>query len=106
MFALGGMFLGYAYIPGSVASTEYTKTMMMAYGGQFTQVILKMLVSSVIQDIFNPYRRTILVGWLLMGLNAAYLLTTGETFVNEGLLFLAVCVLSWGAIFHYVYYTL
>jgi len=51
--------------------------MMIAYGGQFVQVLLRMLVSSVIGDLFNPFRRTILAGWALIALNAGWLLSTG-----------------------------
>ena len=98
--------MGYTLIPGSSGATQYTKTMMLAYGGQFCQVILRMLVSSVIQDLFNPYRRTILIGWALMAINAAHIMTYGSPLVNEGLVFLTVNLLSWGAIAHYVYYTL
>lgn len=106
MVVLCSMFLGYSFIPGSVAATQYTRTMLFAYGGQYIQIMLRMLVSSVVHDVFNPYRRTILLGWALMAMNAAALLTTGAPLVNEGLLFGAVCLLSWGAVFHYVYHVL
>ena len=106
IFLLCGLYLGYSLVPGSQAATLYTKTMVLAYGGQFCQVILRMLVSSVIQDIFNPYRRTILAGWALMIGNIAHLLITGKSFMNEGLLFGIVNALSWGASAHYVYYVL
>ena len=106
MFALIGIYLGYTLLPGSVASTVYPKTTMLAYGGQFIQVILRILVSNVIQDIYNPYRRTILLGWALMGLNAISLVATGQPAINEGLLFLAINIISWGAVAHYIYYIL
>lgn len=106
MIVLCSIFFAYSLLPGSVAATAYTKTMLLAYGGQFIQVMLRLLVSSVVHDIFNPYRRTILLGWTLMALNAAYLMTTGKSFVNEGLLFTAVSALSWGANIHYVYHVL
>ena len=106
MIVLCSIFMSYSFIPGSVAATTYTRTMMFAYGGQFIQVMLRLLVSSVVHDIFNPYRRTILIGWALMAINAASLLSTGAPLINEGLLFAAVCLLSWSAVFHYVYYVL
>lgn len=106
MIVLCSSYLAYSLVPGSVAASTYTKTMMFAYGGQFIQVMLRLLVSSVVHDNYNPYRRTILLGWTLMAINAASLLTYGAPFINEGLLFLAICMLSWGAVFHYVYYVL
>jgi len=106
MFVLMGIYLGYSLIPGSVASTIYPKTTMLAYGGQFMQVILRILVSNVLGDIYNPYRRTILLGWSLIAINAIYLLKTGKSVINEGLLFTAINIISWGASFHYVYYVL
>lgn len=106
MFVLIGIYLSYTLIPGSVASTLYPKTTMMAYGGQFIQVILRILVSNVLGDIYNPYRRTILLGWSLMAINAISLLATRQPFINEGLLFLAINIISWGAVSHYVYYVL
>jgi len=106
IFILMGLFAGYSFIPGSQAATVYTRTMVLAYGGQFSQIILRMLVSSVIQDIFNPFRRTILLGWALMIANATYLLMYGESFMNEGILFGIINALSWGAAAHYVYHIL
>jgi hypothetical protein len=41
-----------------------------------------------------------------MALNAISLLTTGKTVINEGLLFTAINIISWGASSHYVYYVL
>jgi len=41
-----------------------------------------------------------------MGMNAISLLTTGQAVINEGLLFIAINIISWGAASHYVYYVL
>ena len=65
-----------------------------------------MLVSSVIGDIFNPYRRTILLSWALLAINGAFILVKSTPLVNEGLLLLAINIINWSAVAHYVYYVL
>ena len=65
-----------------------------------------MLVSSVLADLFNPYRRTILIGWALMAVNAFHLLVYGQVFINEGIMFLLVSAISCAAIAHFIYHML
>ena len=65
-----------------------------------------MLVSSVISELFNPYRRTILLSWALIALNACYLICYGEPLINEGILFSIVSLISWAAIIHFIYHVL
>lgn len=106
MFVLCAVFIAYIYTPGSVASSVYTKSAMFAFGAHFVQVQLRMLVSSVLADLFNPYRRTILIGWALMAVNALHLLIYGQALINEGLMFLLVSAISCAAIAHFIYHML
>ena len=69
------------------------KLLTLAFGGDFLLGNLTMMVSSVIKDDFTPYRRTTLVGWTLLALNAASMLMTGSPLINEFWMILGITVL-------------
>ena len=106
MVVLITIYMSYTQLTGSIVLTDYPKLTVLAFGGEFLQAVLRMMVSSVVRQDFTPYRRTTFVSWSLLGLNGASLLMTGTPLINEFWLLLAICTMVWLAIAHYVYYVL
>ena len=102
-----GIFLALTYIAytqftGSTVLVDYPKLTTMAYGGQFLKATLLIMVSSAAHQDFNPYSRTMLLCFLLLAINATYLIG-GRHMIDEFWLMTAICAISWGAMIHFVY---
>ena len=63
-----------------------------------------MLVANASGENFNPYRRTTLIAWALMGINIASFLLKGEALIDEKWMFRGINVMIWSAIAHFSYY--
>ena len=98
-------YMAYTQLTGSTVLVDYPKLTTMAYGGQFLKGTLLMMVSSTAHQNFNPYSRTMLLCLLLLAINAT-LLSSGRQVIDEFWLMTAICVISWGAVAHFVYHVL
>ena len=106
MVVLIAIYLSYTQLTGSTVLIDSPKLTVLAFGGEFLQAVLRMMVSSVVRQDFTPYRRTTFVSWSLLGLNGASLLLNSAPLINEFWLLLAICTMVWLATAHYVYYVL
>ena len=98
-------YMAYTQLTGSTVLIDYPKLTTMAYGGQFLKGTLRTMVSSTAHQNFNPYSRTMLLCFLLLAINAT-LLSSGRRVIDEFWLMTAICVISWGAVAHFVYHVL
>jgi hypothetical protein len=105
MAVLSGVYIAY-YLAGSTMLDDYPKLTTMCYGAQYLQAALRTMIASVCKENYNPYRRTVLLPWLLMGINAVSLLSSGQTLIDDFWLMVFTCIIGWGAVAHYVYYVL
>ena len=65
-----------------------------------------MIVANASGENFNPYRRTTLIAWGLMGINIVSFIIWNEPIIDEKWLFRGINIMIWSAIAHYVYYVL
>ena len=100
------VYLSYTQLTGSTILADAPKLTTFAFGGEFLQATLRTQVASVSNADHMPYRRTTLVSWSLLAMNAASLLLTGEPVINELMMIVFICAIVWGAITHFVYYVL
>ena len=70
MPVLMGVWFAYAHVPGTRSATDLHPLLMLAYSGQFLQTIHRMQVRDKMSADFLPFRRTHLLTWALLGLNA------------------------------------
>lgn len=105
MAVLCAVYIAYSFT-GSTVLDDYPKLTTMAFGAQYLQATLRTMISSVTRECHMPYRRNTLFAWLLMAINAASFLLSGEPIFNEFWLMAFICALGWGALAHYIYYVL
>ena len=105
MVVLSLVYLSYTQLTPSKLLEE-PKLVTLAFGGEYLLGVLRMMVSSVTQEDFTPYRRTTLISWSLLAVNAASFLMTGKPLINEFWMVLGIASMVWLAIGHYVYYVL
>ena len=106
MAILIAVYLGYTQLTGSTILIEAPKLTTLAFSGEFLQATLRTQVSNVSQDTHMPYRKTTVISWSLLALNAAFLLSRGKPLVDELILIMFINAMVWGSIVHYVYYVL
>lgn len=106
MLVLVAIYGAYEFCPGTQASELYPRLTMLAYGGQFLQAHLRMLLAGVQNEIFNPFRRTSYLVWALLAINVVSCLTKGFPVMDEYWLFVSVNVIAWSANVHFVYFSL
>ena len=98
-------YIAYTQFTGSTVAVDYPKLTTMAYGGQFLKATLLIMISSTAHQDFNPYSRTMVLCFLLLGINATFL-WTGRQVVEEVWLMGTICFISWAAVAHFVYHVL
>ena len=65
-----------------------------------------MIVANASGENFNPYRRTTLIAWGLMGVNIVSFFFFKQPLLDEKWLFRGINIMIWSAIAHFVYYVL
>ena len=65
-----------------------------------------MIVANASGEIFNPYRRTTMIAWGLMGINIISFIVIKEPILDEKWLFRGINIMIWSAIAHFTYYVL
>ena len=53
-----------------------------------------------------PYRKSTLVSWSLLAINAVALSQNGAPLIDELIMIMFINAVVWGSIFHYVYFVL
>lgn len=96
------VWLFYTMAPGSKSSTDYFFFTYMCYGAQFLQAIHRMLVCDVTCAKFYPIRRTHMLIWTLLTMNALALwYTQGQSgLIDELYLLCFANLVSWSAVIH------
>lgn len=59
----------YGLVCGSKILYTHTRSIGFCFAGQFLHGVLRMLLANASGENFNPYRRTTLIAWGLMGIN-------------------------------------
>lgn len=96
----------YGLMTGSDILYTHTRSIIFCFSGQFLQAVLRMIVANASGENFNPYRRTTLIAWGLMGVNIVSFALQKEPFIDEKWLFRFINVMVWGAILHFGYHVL
>ena len=96
----------YGILCGSEILHTHTRSIIFCFAGQFLQGCLRMIVANASGENFNPYRRTTLIAWGLMGINILSFIIWNEPIIDEKWLFRGINIMIWSAIAHYVYYVL
>jgi len=65
-----------------------------------------MIIANASGENFNPYRRTTLIAWSLMGVNILSFIVNGQPLLDEKWLFRGINIMIWGAIIHFVFHVL
>ena len=106
MILLVTIYICYVTLTGSTVAVEYPKLTSLAYGGEFLKACLRLMVSNVTHENFNPYRRSTFISWSLLSVNAASLLITDSPMINELWMILAINIVAWSSVAHYTYYVI
>ena len=106
MFVLFVVFLSYSLIASSVIIKEHTLLYCVAFGSHYLQATVRAMVAGISKEDFQPYRRNILLAWLLMAVNGASLVACGKPLINELLMISLIAVSGWACFVHQVYHTL
>mmetsp|Transcript_13535 Transcript_13535/g.18537 ORF Transcript_13535/g.18537 Transcript_13535/m.18537 type:complete len:170 (-) Transcript_13535:98-607(-) len=96
----------YGLICGSDILHTHPRSIVFCFSGQFLQAVLRMIVANASGENFNPYRRTTLIAWGLMGINIVSFIFTSEPLLDEKWLFRFINVMIWSAIGHFAYHVL
>ncbi len=96
----------YGILSGSDILYTHPRSVIFCFAGQYLQAVLRIIVANASGENFNPYRRTTLIAWGLMGVNIASFTFLGEALIDEKWLFRGINVMIWSAIAHYAYFVL
>lgn len=96
----------YGLLCGSDILHTHPRSIVFCFAGQFLQAVLRMIVANASGENFNPYRRTTLIAWGLMGVNILSFLFTSEPLLDEKWLFRGINIMIWSAILHFGYHVL
>ena len=106
MLVVCSVFLGYSLIENNQVTKLYPKLLMTAYGSHFLQGTLRAMISGVTLEVFNPFRRSNVLMWILMICNGTSLFMNGVPLMDEFLMICLINIVGWGCVFHQVYYTI
>jgi hypothetical protein len=59
----------YGMLSGSNILYTHPRSIVFCFAGQYLQAVLRMIVANASGENFDPYRRTTLIAWSLMGIN-------------------------------------
>lgn len=59
------------------------RSVFMLFGGQCIYVVMKLQYSKIIDQQVNPFRRSILLIWILVWVNVASIIKTGTPLMDE-----------------------
>lgn len=79
----------------------HTRLVVLAFGGQYLQVTLRMVVSNATGDEVDPIHWTALVSWGLLCANMVSFVANGAAFIPDVYVFWAINALAWCSVAHY-----
>lgn len=100
MIVVCSVFLGYAMIENNQTTKLYPKLLMTAYGSHFLQGTLRAMISGVTLEVFNPFRRSNILMWILMICNGVSIQIHGVPLIDEFLMICLVNIVGWSCVFH------
>lgn len=101
-FINAAIFLAAAWHSPSEVMTHYPRRVMYAFGFQFILMALRTQLSGVTQERYNPFRRTSIITWVVLISHILSVRLTGDTFMNEALMYLGLDILSFGSLAHFI----
>jgi len=75
---------------------------MYAFGFQFILMTLRVQLSGVTLDRFNPFRRTSILTWAVLSAHIAHVFLFGTSFMDESLMYLILSIMSFVSLLHFV----
>jgi len=90
------------YSPSKIWETN-NRAMQLGFGLQFIYVALMMQVSMVTLSKVNPFRRTIVFGWILLWINLYSMVYNNTVVFDEVHLIYLVIFVTTAAICHHIY---
>jgi hypothetical protein len=82
--------------------TTHPRRVMYAFGFQFILMALRIQLSGVTQEKFNPFRRTSILTWAVLISHIIHVKLNGVSFMNEALMYLILDILSFLALAHFI----
>jgi len=61
-------------------------------------------LSGVTKERFNPFRRTSIISWAILCAHIVHVYFTGESLMNEALMYLFLSLLSFSSLAHFIYF--
>jgi len=89
------------YSPAHIMET-HPRRVMYAFGFQFILMTLRVQLSGVTHDKFNPFRRTTLITWAVLISHIIYVKIYDKAFMCEALMYLCIDILSFISLMHFV----
>lgn len=101
-FINAGVFLVAAsHSPEDIMTTN-PRRVMYAFGFQFILMALRIQLSGVTRERFNPFRRTSIITWAILISHIVHVRFFGVPFMNEALMYLLLDILSFAALIHFI----
>lgn len=82
--------------------TTHPRRVMYAFGFQFIILSLRIQLSHVTHDIFNPFRKTNLLTWALLISNTIFIFAFNKSMMDEALMYLIIDVFSFISLVHFI----
>lgn len=99
-----GLFLFASRMSPANIMLTHPRRVMYAYGFQFILMTLRIQLSGVTLDKFNPFRRTTLVTWAALIAHIIHVQLYGVSFMDETLMYLILDIVSFISLAHFIYY--
>ena len=74
------------------------RRVMYAFGFQFILMALRIQLSGVTRERFNPFRRTTIITWAVLISHILHVRAFGDSFMDEALMYILLDILSFGAL--------
>jgi len=77
---------------------------MYAFGFQFILMTLRAQLSGVIQERFNPFRKTSLIAWVVLAAQILHVWATGSSLMDEPTMYLGLDLSTGVALVHFIFF--
>lgn len=101
-FINAGIFLIAAHQSPENVMVTNPRRVMYAFGFQFIMMALRIQLSGVTREKFNPFRRTSILTWGILIAHILHVQAYGTPFMNEALMYLILDIVSFIALMHFI----
>lgn len=101
-FINAAIFLLAAYFSPQDIMKTHPRRAMYAFGFQFILLSLRIQLSGVTQERFNPFRRTNLICWALLLSQTIFAIKFGKSLMDEPSMYLFIDVFSFLSLAHFI----